>query len=163
MNTSLTSPELSIFSIRQELPGTRKAFLNEYRPPLKIIKQIKSIRNFKQEPNEPLHCSWERFTESLFSCLEHKLNEHEQLRMFYQVLDTETRRKVNFKGPILRMTPTKEMEAIKELSAHSLSLYKEGSEKSENKEFQVVLNQIHNFENIMNIITEEVLLRITFS
>ncbi|GJY28132.1 hypothetical protein Tco_0403899 [Tanacetum coccineum] len=48
------------------------------------------------------------------------------------------------------------MEAIKELSAHSLSWYKEGSEKSENKEFQVVLNQIHNFENNINIITEEV-------
>ncbi|GJY00936.1 reverse transcriptase domain-containing protein [Tanacetum coccineum] len=48
------------------------------------------------------------------------------------------------------------MEVIKELSAYSLSWYKEGSEKSENKEFQVVLNQIHNFENNMNIITEEV-------
>ncbi|GJX83297.1 retrovirus-related pol polyprotein from transposon TNT 1-94 [Tanacetum coccineum] len=55
----------------------KQDFLDEYRPPLKIIKQIESIRNFKQKLNEPFHCSWERFTESLFSCLEHKLNEHE--------------------------------------------------------------------------------------
>ncbi|GJU16658.1 putative nucleotidyltransferase, ribonuclease H [Tanacetum coccineum] len=98
-------------------------FLDEYRSPLKIIKEIETIRNFKQEPNEPLHCSWERFTESLFSCPEHKLNKHEQLRIFYQWLDTETRRKVDFKGPIPRMTPTKGIESIKKLSEHSLSWY----------------------------------------
>ncbi|GKA81122.1 hypothetical protein Tco_0787814 [Tanacetum coccineum] len=67
----------------------KQAFLDEYRPPLKIIKQIESIRNFKQKLNEPLHCSWERFTKSLFSCPEHKLNEHEQLRIFYQGLEAE--------------------------------------------------------------------------
>nr|GEU65028.1 integrase, catalytic region, zinc finger, CCHC-type, peptidase aspartic, catalytic [Tanacetum cinerariifolium] len=99
----------------------RKAFLNEYRPPLKIIKQIASIMNFKQEPNDPFHCSWERFIKSIFICPEHKLSEHEQLRIFYQGLDTKTRRKVDFKGSIPRMTPTKGMEAIKELFAHSLS------------------------------------------
>nr|GEY07756.1 hypothetical protein [Tanacetum cinerariifolium] len=134
----------------------RKAFLNEYRPPLKINKQIALIINFKQEPNDPFHCSLERFTKSIFSCPEHKLNEHEQLRIFYQGLDTKTRRKVDFKGPIPRMTPTKGMEAIKELFAHSLSWYRKESEKSENKEFQVVLNQIYNFENNINIISEEV-------
>ncbi|GJU08262.1 integrase, catalytic region, zinc finger, CCHC-type containing protein [Tanacetum coccineum] len=85
----------------------KQAFLDEYRPSLKIIKQIESIRNFKQKLNEPLHCSWERFTKSLFSCPEHKLNEHEQLRIFYQGLDAETRLKVDFKGPIPRMTQTK--------------------------------------------------------
>ncbi|GJT40472.1 reverse transcriptase domain-containing protein [Tanacetum coccineum] len=91
----------------------KRAFLDEYRPPLKIIKQIESIRNFKQKLNEPLHCSWERFIESIFSCPEHKLNEHEQLRIFYHGLDTKKRFKLDFKGPIPRMTPTKGMEAIK--------------------------------------------------
>ncbi|GJS90858.1 integrase, catalytic region, zinc finger, CCHC-type containing protein [Tanacetum coccineum] len=134
----------------------KSTFLDEYHPPLKIIKQIEAIRNFKQEPNKPLHCSWERFTESLFSCLEHKQNEHEQLQIFYQGLDAETRRKVDFKGSIPKMTPTKGIEAIKELSAYSLTWYKEGNVKSKNKELQVVLKQIDNFENNMNIITEEV-------
>ncbi|GJZ28537.1 hypothetical protein Tco_0573184 [Tanacetum coccineum] len=48
------------------------------------------------------------------------------------------------------------MEAIKELSAYSLSWYKEGNVKSKNKELQVVLNQIDSFENNRNIITKEV-------
>ncbi|GJY86364.1 reverse transcriptase domain-containing protein [Tanacetum coccineum] len=52
------------------------------------------------------------------------------------------------------MTPTKGMEAIKELSAHSFSCYNEGDIKTENKEFQTVLNQIHDFENNMNIMVE---------
>ncbi|GJZ28536.1 hypothetical protein Tco_0573183 [Tanacetum coccineum] len=54
------------------------------------------------------------------------------------------------------MAPTKGMEAIKELSAYSLSWYKEGNVKSKNKELQVVLNQIDSFENNRNIITKEV-------
>ncbi|GJT12427.1 BYPASS-related protein [Tanacetum coccineum] len=85
-----------------------------------------------------------------------QLNEHEQLRIFYQGLDTKTRLKLDFKGPIPRMTPTKGMEAIKELSAHSLSWYNEGVIKTRNKEFQTVLNQIHDFKNNMNIMTVEV-------
>ncbi|GJR07778.1 hypothetical protein Tco_0790430 [Tanacetum coccineum] len=62
----------------------------------------------------------------------------------YQIgrLDTETRRKVDFKGPIPSMTPTRGIEAIKELSEHSLSCYKEGNIKDEDEELQVVLNQI---------------------
>ncbi|GKF42261.1 hypothetical protein Tco_0125603, partial [Tanacetum coccineum] len=96
------------------------------------------------------------FTKSLFSCPEHKLNKHEQLRIFYQGLDTETRRKVDFKGPIPRMTPTRGIKAIKELSDHYLPWYKEGNIKSKDEELQVVINQICNFENNMNIITEEV-------
>ncbi|GJX28730.1 reverse transcriptase domain-containing protein [Tanacetum coccineum] len=72
----------------------KSAFLDEYHPPSKIIEQTEAIRNFKQEASEPLHCSWERFMESLFNCPEHKLNEHEQLRIFYQGLDAETRCKV---------------------------------------------------------------------
>ncbi|GJW44161.1 reverse transcriptase domain-containing protein [Tanacetum coccineum] len=118
----------------------KQAFLEEYCPPLKIIKQIESIRNFKQELNEPLHCLWKRFTESLFSCPEHKLNKHEQLQIFYQGLDIKTRLKVNFKGPIAQMTPTKGMEAIKELSAHSFMdlLARKGKTKETSK---ITLNE----------------------
>ncbi|GJY13704.1 hypothetical protein Tco_0383013 [Tanacetum coccineum] len=88
--------------------------------------------NFKQESNEPLHLAWERFNDSLYNCPEHKINEHEQLQIFYQGLDTETRRKVDFKGSILRMTPAAEIKAIIELSKHSLSWYKEGDSKNNN-------------------------------
>ncbi|GJY50133.1 DNA-directed DNA polymerase [Tanacetum coccineum] len=54
------------------------------------------------------------------------------------------------------MTPTKGIKAIKELSEHSLSWYMEGNIKAKNEELQIVLKQINNFENNMNIITEEV-------
>ncbi|GJX10551.1 putative nucleotidyltransferase, ribonuclease H [Tanacetum coccineum] len=54
------------------------------------------------------------------------------------------------------MTPTKGMEVIKELSVHSISWYEEGNVKTEDKAFQVVLNQINKFENNINNITKEV-------
>ncbi|GKE96104.1 reverse transcriptase domain-containing protein [Tanacetum coccineum] len=54
------------------------------------------------------------------------------------------------------MTPTNGMEVIKELSAHSISWYEEGNVKTEDKAFQVVLNQINKFKNNINNITEEV-------
>ncbi|GJS53512.1 hypothetical protein Tco_0626874 [Tanacetum coccineum] len=41
--------------------------------------------------------------------------------MFFGGLDTKTRRKVDFKGPIPRMTPAARIEAIIEVSKHSLS------------------------------------------
>nr|GEU89620.1 reverse transcriptase domain-containing protein [Tanacetum cinerariifolium] len=80
----------------------------------------------------------------------------DQLRIFYHGLDTKTRLKLDFKGPIPQMTPTKGMEDIKELSAHSFSWYNEGDIKTENKDFQTVLNQIHYFEDNMNTMTIEV-------
>ncbi|GJY33825.1 putative reverse transcriptase domain-containing protein [Tanacetum coccineum] len=132
----------------------KNAFLSKYRPLSQIIKQINSIRNFEQESNEPLHLAWERFSDSLYNCPEHKINKHEQLQIFYQGLDTETRRKVDFKGPIPRMTPTAGMEAIIELSKHSLSWYEEGDFKNNN--LNVVFKQINNFEQNVNDITEEV-------
>ncbi|GKC26177.1 hypothetical protein Tco_1033471 [Tanacetum coccineum] len=86
--------------------------------------------SFKQKPGEPLYCSWERFTKSVFNCSEHKLNEHEQLEFFYEGSDVETRRKMDFMGPIPRMTPSEGIEAIKELSGHSFSRHDERSMKN---------------------------------
>nr|GFB79167.1 hypothetical protein [Tanacetum cinerariifolium] len=54
------------------------------------------------------------------------------------------------------MTPTKGMEVIKELFAHSFSWYNKGDIKIENKEFQTVLNQIHDFKNNRNIMIVQV-------
>ncbi|GJY13832.1 integrase, catalytic region, zinc finger, CCHC-type containing protein [Tanacetum coccineum] len=93
----------------------KNEFLSKYCPPSQIIKQINAIRNFEQESNEPLHLAWERFNDSLYNCPENKINKHEQLQIFYQGLDNETRRKVDFKGPIPKMTPTAGIEAIIEL------------------------------------------------
>nr|GEW70858.1 hypothetical protein [Tanacetum cinerariifolium] len=131
-NTSPILQTSSTFSTLQEYLGTSK-----YRPPSQIIKQINAIRN-----------------ESLYNCPEHKINKHEQLQIFYQGLYTETKRNVDFTGPILRMKPASGIEAIIELSKHSLSWYEEGDFKSKN--LNVVFKQINNFEQNMNNITEEV-------
>ncbi|GKA95855.1 DNA-directed DNA polymerase [Tanacetum coccineum] len=63
-------------------------------------------------------------------------------------------RKVDFKGPIPRMTPATGIKSITELSRHSLSWYKEGDFK--NNDLNIVFGQIKNFEQNMNNITEEV-------
>ncbi|GJR23929.1 hypothetical protein Tco_0972456 [Tanacetum coccineum] len=136
--------------------GQPETTINEYLTKIRddsgpgIVKPL----NFEQESNEPLHLAWERFNESLYNCPEHKINEHEQLQIFYQGLDIETRRKVDFKEPIPRMTPAAGIKAITELSRHSLSWYKEGDFK--NNDLNIVFGQINNFEQNMNNITEEV-------
>ncbi|GJR03073.1 reverse transcriptase domain-containing protein [Tanacetum coccineum] len=119
--------------------------------PHKHISNITDIINIFHSPRLSRDQEW--FNESLYNCPEHKINEHKQLQIFYQGLDTETRRKVDFKRPILRMTPTAKIKEIIELSRHSLSWYKEGDFK--NNDLNIVFGQINNFEQNMNNITEE--------
>ncbi|GJV51460.1 putative reverse transcriptase domain-containing protein [Tanacetum coccineum] len=125
--------------------------VNEY---LTTIRDDSGSRSFEQKSNEPLHFAWERFNDSLYNYPEHKINKHEQLQIFYQGLDTETRQKVDFKGPIPRMTPIIGIKAIIELSKHSLSWYKEGDIK--NNDINIVFKQIKKFKQNINVITEEV-------
>ncbi|GKB37875.1 DNA-directed DNA polymerase [Tanacetum coccineum] len=99
----------------------KNAFLSRYRLLSQIIRQTKAIKNFGQECNEPLHLAWERFNDLLYNCPEHKINEHEQLQIFYQGLDPKTRKKADFMGPIPIMTPAAGIKAIDELSKHSLN------------------------------------------
>ncbi|GKC38966.1 reverse transcriptase domain-containing protein [Tanacetum coccineum] len=102
--------------------------------------QTKAIRNFGQECNKPLHLAWERFNDLLYNCPEHKINEHEQLQIFYQGLNPRTRKKADFKGPIPRMTPAVVIKAIDELSKHSLSWYKEEEYKKNDFDKQLHIN-----------------------
>nr|GFC30024.1 hypothetical protein [Tanacetum cinerariifolium] len=51
-----------------------KAFIRQYCPPLKTAKKLKEIRNFKQEVDEPLYRSWERYSDLLYRCPQHDLN-----------------------------------------------------------------------------------------
>ncbi|GJR18103.1 reverse transcriptase domain-containing protein [Tanacetum coccineum] len=132
----------------------KNAFLSRYRPLSQIIRQIKAIRNFGQECNEPLHLAWERFNDLLYNSPEHKINEHEQLQIFYQGLDPGTRKKADFMGPIPRMTPAAGIKAIDELSKHSLSWYIE--EEYKENDFDKVLKHINDFEHNISVLNEEV-------
>ncbi|GKA90402.1 hypothetical protein Tco_0812272 [Tanacetum coccineum] len=108
--------------------------------PLEHILNIKSIINLFQSPG--------------VSRDQHKINEHEQLQIFYQGLDPGTRKKADFKGPIARMTPVVGINAIDKLSKHSLSWYKEEEYKKNN--FDKVLKHINDFEHNINVLNEEV-------
>ncbi|GJS91374.1 hypothetical protein Tco_0774010 [Tanacetum coccineum] len=132
----------------------KNAFLSRYRPLSQIIRQTKAIRNFGQECNEPLHLAWEQFNNLLYNCPEHKINEHEQLQIFYQGLDPKTRKKEDFMGHIPRMTPTAGIKAINELSKHFLTWYKE--EEYKEKDFNKVLRHINDFEHNISVLNEEV-------
>ncbi|GJX78260.1 putative reverse transcriptase domain-containing protein [Tanacetum coccineum] len=132
----------------------KNAFLSRYHPLSQIIRQTRAIRNFRQECNEPLHLAWERFEDLLYNCPEHKINKHEQLQIFYQGLDPETRKKADFMGPIPRMTPATGIKAINELSKHSLSWYKE--EEYKENDFDKVLKYINSFEHNISVLNEEV-------
>ncbi|GKB51520.1 putative nucleotidyltransferase, ribonuclease H [Tanacetum coccineum] len=85
---------------------------------------------------------------------QHKINEHEQLQIFYQGLDPETRKKADFMGYIPRMTPAAGIKAINKLSKHSLSWYKE--EEYKENDFDKVLKHINDFKHNISVLNEEV-------
>nr|GEY12742.1 hypothetical protein [Tanacetum cinerariifolium] len=66
-------------------PGTidscdlfKKAFIQRYCPPSKTAKQLKEIRNFKQEGDETLYQAWERYNDLLYKCSTHDINSHQK-------------------------------------------------------------------------------------
>ncbi|GJZ23026.1 ribonuclease H-like domain-containing protein [Tanacetum coccineum] len=132
----------------------KNAFLSRYRPLPQIISQTNAIKSFGQECNEPLHLAWERFNDLLYNCLEHKINEHEQLQILYQGLDPKTRQKADYKGPILRMAQAVGIKAINELSKHSFSWYKD--EEYNKDDFDKALKHFTDFEHNISILNEEV-------
>ncbi|GJU43248.1 hypothetical protein Tco_1200514, partial [Tanacetum coccineum] len=69
-------------------------------------------------------------------------------------LDPKTRKKADFKGPILRMTPAAGIKAINELSKHSSSWYKD--EEYKKNDFDKVLKHINDFEHNISVLNEEV-------
>nr|GEY22911.1 hypothetical protein [Tanacetum cinerariifolium] len=119
-----------------------------------------TTRGFQQKVEEPLYYAWEGFSELLFKCLEHKLIEHEQLQIFYQGLDVETKRMLDFRGSIPGMIPSKRLEAIKELAGHSFVWHNEEGMTGELepwiKEINAIFVQIRDFEQDMKFVTEEV-------
>ncbi|GJT63906.1 ribonuclease H-like domain-containing protein, partial [Tanacetum coccineum] len=151
---SQTMDKPIVSGIHYDLRPSKNAFLRRYRPLSQIIRQTNAIRNFGQECNEPLHLAWERFNNLLYNCPEHKINDHEQLQIFYQGLDPKTRQKVDFKGPIPRMTPAARIKAIDELSKHSFSWYKD--EEYKKNDFDKVLKHINDFEHNISVLNEEV-------
>ncbi|GJZ11680.1 ribonuclease H-like domain-containing protein [Tanacetum coccineum] len=83
-----------------------KAFIRKYCPPLKTIKKLEEIRNFKQGMDETLYQALERYNELLFKYLQHDLNNHQKVHIFYKGLDIPSRKMVDSQGLIPMMLPT---------------------------------------------------------
>ncbi|PWA49003.1 hypothetical protein CTI12_AA485900 [Artemisia annua] len=129
----------------------KKAFLKEYRTPRKILQQLEGIRKFQQDQGETLFSAWERFEDLLFKCPEHKLNKHEQLQIFYNGLNIETRRILDFKEPIPKMTTTRGLEMIDEIARHSSTWHaKQEPVPYEPDELSSILKNIKKVESDMN-------------
>ncbi|GKC34675.1 putative reverse transcriptase domain-containing protein [Tanacetum coccineum] len=88
-------------------PGTfntwdllKKAFIQRYCPPSMTAKQLEDIHNFKQEGDESLYQTWERYNDLLYKCSTHNINSHQ-------------------KGPIPRMRPVEALTSIQTMADHS--------------------------------------------
>ncbi|GJW54963.1 hypothetical protein Tco_0099048 [Tanacetum coccineum] len=66
-------------------PGTvdswdilKKAFIQRYCLPSRTAKQLREIRNFKQEGDETLYQAWEWYNDLLYKCPTHDINNHQK-------------------------------------------------------------------------------------
>ncbi|GJV09481.1 hypothetical protein Tco_1347137 [Tanacetum coccineum] len=118
-------------SIKSEPSGTitswditSNQFLPKYYPPFKTVRQIEGLHNFKQEVDETLYRTWERFKGLLFKCLQHDLNGMQQVLVFYKGLDVPTRHMLGSQGPIPNITPINAKKPIQDMVDHSREVSK---------------------------------------
>ena len=111
-----------------------------------IIQQVENIRRFQQNNDESLFVAWERFEEALLRCPEHKLNKHEQLQIFYNGKNIETRRVLDFKEPIPKMTADEGLKNIEEMAQHFASWHEEQTQITNNAiEVKSMLKNLEEF------------------
>ncbi|GJT94784.1 ribonuclease H-like domain-containing protein [Tanacetum coccineum] len=75
-------------------------FLSKYCSPARTAKKMEEINNFQQEPDETLYQAWERFKELLMKCPQQYLTEMQEVILFYNGLDVQTRQILDLNGAI---------------------------------------------------------------
>ncbi|GKC87669.1 hypothetical protein Tco_1148318 [Tanacetum coccineum] len=75
-------------------------FLSKYCPHARTAEKMEEINNFQQEPDETLYQAWERFKELLMKCPQHYFTEMQEVILFYNRLDVQTRHIFDSKGAI---------------------------------------------------------------
>ncbi|GJX37999.1 DNA-directed DNA polymerase [Tanacetum coccineum] len=80
---------------------------------------MEEINNFQQEPDETFYQSWERFKELLMKCPQHYLMEMQEVILFYNGLDVQTRQILDSKGAIPSKTVADAKVAIQEMAEYS--------------------------------------------
>ncbi|GJU38074.1 reverse transcriptase domain-containing protein [Tanacetum coccineum] len=106
-----------------------KAFIRQYCPPFKTAKKLEEIRNFKQEVDEPLYHAWERYSDLLYRCPQHDLNNQQRVHIFYTGLYIPTRIMLDSKGFIPLMTPSQALKSIQVMADHSRNWYDEATNR----------------------------------
>ncbi|GJR84892.1 reverse transcriptase domain-containing protein [Tanacetum coccineum] len=81
--------------------------------------KIEEIHNFQQEPDETLYQAWERFKELLMKRPQHYLTEIQEVILFYNGLDVQTRQILDSKGAIPSKTAVDAKVAIQEMAEYS--------------------------------------------
>nr|GEV57530.1 hypothetical protein [Tanacetum cinerariifolium] len=93
-------------------------FLSKYCPPARTAKKMEEINNFYQETDETLYQAWERFKELLMKCPQHYLMEMQEVILFYNGLDVQTRQILDSKGAIPSKTIADAKVAIQEMAEY---------------------------------------------
>nr|GEY17115.1 hypothetical protein [Tanacetum cinerariifolium] len=88
-------------------------------PPFKTAKQLKEIRNSKQEGDETLYQAWEMYNDLLYKCPTHGINCHQKVNIFYNGLGTMNRQLLDSQRPIPGMTPAQALTTIQTMVDHS--------------------------------------------
>nr|GEV83307.1 hypothetical protein [Tanacetum cinerariifolium] len=94
-------------------------FLSKYCLPARTAKKMEEINNFQQEPDENLYQAWERFKELLMNCPQHYLIKMQEVVLFYNGLDVQTRQILDSKGAIPSKTAADAKVAIQEMAEYS--------------------------------------------
>ncbi|GJT77665.1 reverse transcriptase domain-containing protein [Tanacetum coccineum] len=94
-------------------------FLSKYCPPARSAKKMEEINNFHQEPDENLYQAWERFKELFMKCPQHYLTKMQEVVLFYNGLDVQTRQILDSRGAIPSKTAANAKVAIQEMAEYS--------------------------------------------
>ncbi|GJX38460.1 hypothetical protein Tco_0251763 [Tanacetum coccineum] len=80
---------------------------------------MEEINSFQQEPDETLYQAWECFKELLMKCPQHYLTEMQEVILFYNGLDIQTRQILDSRGAIPTKTAVDAKKAIHEMVEYS--------------------------------------------
>ncbi|GJX55867.1 gag-pol polyprotein [Tanacetum coccineum] len=108
-----------VLEIASIFKAQESTLVQRFCPPAMIFKQLSEIRNFKQEDEESLFDTWERYNDLLFKCPFHDLNDHQKVNTFYNGLNNQTRQTVDTNGLIPGLTASDALKSIQNLVEHS--------------------------------------------
>ncbi|GJS36833.1 putative reverse transcriptase domain-containing protein [Tanacetum coccineum] len=139
----------------------KKAFIQRYCPPSKTAKKLEDIHNFKQESNKSLYLAWEWYTDLLYKCPSHDINNHQKVNIFYKGLSTMNRQLLDSQGPIPGMTLTQALMAIQTMANHSQKWHDGTSSRNissscNTNELAAVISKLDNFGRDMKKLKENV-------